>query len=232
DRTLRLERLAAIGQMVSVLTHESRNSLQLIQANLEMLGMEIEDRPEALDYVSRIQAAQDRLQRLFEELREFASPISLDVDACSLGHLVGVVLNELSSLHPEKRIRLREQAEGIDLQCMADPFRMHQVLRNLLENSIAACPDPVSIKAHWSHTELDNRPALRLSLSDNGPGLSAEQREKVFEPFFTTKPKGTGLGLAITKRIIESHGGQIAVGNNGSTGAEFRITLPRRASCA
>lgn len=231
-RALRSERLAAMGRMLSVLTHESRNALQIIQANLEMLGMEIEDRPDSLGYVSRIQTAQDRLQRLFEELREFAAPIPLDLRTCNLGHLVGQVLNEMSPLHADKQVRLRAQANGVDLHCMADPFRMHQVFRNLLENSIAACPDVVSIKASWSQTELDDHPALRLSFSDNGPGLQAEPRGKVFEPFFTTKSKGTGLGLAITKRIIESHGGQIAIGNNGSTGAEFVITLPRRVSCA
>lgn len=232
ERALRSERLAAMGQMLSALTHESRNALQLTQANLELLGMELENHPEALHYVSRIQSTQNRIKRLFEELRDFAAPISLDLDKCNLGRIVAQVLNELSPLHSHKKIRLSEQADLVDLHCTADPFRMHQVFRNLLENSIAACPDVVSIQASWSHTELDNRPALRLSLSDNGPGLTAEQREKVFEPFFTTKTKGTGLGLAITKRIIESHRGQISIGKNRSMGAEFVITLPRQITCA
>jgi signal transduction histidine kinase len=66
---------------------------------------------------------------------------------------------------------------------------------------------------------------LTITIRDNGPGLSTEQRERVFEPFFTTKPKGTGLGMAIVKRIIEAHGGDIRVG--GSTdGAEFLINFP------
>lgn len=227
ERALRSERLAAVGQMLTVLTHESRNALQLTQANLEMLVMEVDDRPEARDYVSRIQTAQDRLGRLFQELREFAAPISLDVATCNLGHLVGQVLNELSALHGDREIRLQQAGAETDQHCSADPYRMHQVFRNLLENSIAACSDPVVISAKWSEIELNNRPALRVSLCDNGPGLPPEQREKVFEPFFTTKSKGTGLGLTITKRIIESHGGRIAVENNGSTGAEFVITLPR-----
>ena len=63
--------------------------------------------------------------------------------------------------------------------------------------------------------ELEGRPALQLTVRDNGPGLDAEQREKVFDPFFTTKAKGTGLGMAIARRIVEAHGGQIAVGDAG-----------------
>jgi two-component system, LuxR family, sensor kinase FixL len=66
-----------------------------------------------------------------------------------------------------------------------------------------------------------------VSVHDNGPGLSPEQRQKIFEPFFTTKTKGTGLGMAIVKRIMEAHGGKIAVGTGDGPGAEIVLTLPR-----
>ena len=64
-------------------------------------------------------------------------------------------------------------------------------------------------------------------MSDNGPGIGPEQRSKVFDPFFTTKAKGTGLGMAIARRIVEAHGGRIAVGDADGPGAVFLITLPR-----
>jgi signal transduction histidine kinase len=64
-------------------------------------------------------------------------------------------------------------------------------------------------------------------VSDNGPGIAPEQRAQVFEPFFTTKAKGTGLGMAIAKRIVEAHGGRIAVGDVRGPGAVFLITIPR-----
>lgn len=227
ERAKQAERLAALGQMVSVLGHESRNALQLIQANLEILALEVEDRPEVSDCVSGIQSAQNRLLRLFEELREFAAPISVDREPCNLRHLVGRVLNELSAVYKDKRIRLRHRADGVDLDCPVDPFRMHQVFRNLLENSLAASPDPVQISVDWSSAQWNGVPALQATLRDNGPGLSTNQKQRVFEPFFTTKKGGTGLGLAITRRIVEAHGGRIAVGGNGHGGAEFVIMLPR-----
>jgi len=230
DGASRAERLAAIGEMVAVLTHESRNSFQLGQANLEMLCLEIEDRPEALEYASRIQTEQNRLQRLFEELREFAAPVRLDRELYNLRSLVGQVLNELSVVHTDKRIRLREQAAGVDLRCEVDAFRMHQVFRNILENAIVASPNPVRVSITWVSSELNGAPALQVALRDNGPGLSAEQKQKAFQPFFTTKRRGTGLGLAIARRIVDAHEGKLTIGDDGDRGAKFVITLPRESA--
>ena len=74
--------------------------------------------------------------------------------------------------------------------------------------------------------ELDGSPALTVIISDNGPGISGENREKVFEPFYTTKLRGTGLGLAISRRILLGHGGQIHVGVPRCGGTSICITLP------
>ena len=238
ERAMHSERLAAIGHMITVVTHESRNSLQLSQANLEMLVVALEELQqstsasncrvaEAIGCAQRIQTAQDRLQRLFDELRDFAAPLSLDREIYNLEPLVGQVLNELSSLHTDKQIRLRHQTNDVNLRCAVDPFRMHQVFRNILENSIVACPDPTKLDVAWSPSQLNGSPALRVVMHDNGPGLTAEQKQKCFEPFFTTRRGGTGLGLAITRRIVEARGGQIAAQGNGRGGAEFVITLPR-----
>lgn len=230
ERALQAERLAAMGQMIAVLTHESRNLLQICRANLEMLELEIEDLPEAVRYAARIHTAQDRLTALFQELREFASPIHLDRESHDLGWLVGQVIDELTVVHPTRRIRLDEVTGGVDLRCSVDAFRMHQVFRNLIENSIAACPDPVTISAEWSQSNGEDPPSLRVALRDNGPGLSAEHMQRIFEPFFTTKKGGTGLGLVISRRIVEAHGGRIQLGSSSEQGAEFVITLPQESA--
>jgi len=83
----------------------------------------------------------------------------------------------------------------------------------------------VVIEARWSAAVLNGRPAWRLAMRDNGPGLTPEQRQRIFEPFYTTKVQGTGLGMAIAHRIVEAHGGQLAVGDDGP-GAEIILTLP------
>lgn len=228
ERALLAERLAAIGQMMSVFTHESRNALQRTQANLEMLAMEVEDRPEALEYISRIQAAEGSLHHLYKELRSYAAPITLEREQRRVDHLFGQVLGEVSTLHTERQIHFHPHTNGCIPRCEVDPYRMGQVFRNMLENSLAACPDALNIELVLSDCEYNGCGAIDFLYRDNGPGLTDEQRKRVFEPFFTTKTKGTGLGMAIAKRIVEAHGGRIAVSGDGTPGAEFAITLPRQ----
>jgi hypothetical protein len=79
-----------------------------------------------------------------------------------------------------------------------------------------------------SQASLEGRPAVELVLRDNGPGLGPEQRKRLFEPFYTTKTRGTGLGMTIAQRIVEAHGGRIAIGDSRHWGTEIVITLPRR----
>ena len=81
----------------------------------------------------------------------------------------------------------------------------------------------------YARLHVEARPGefVRLRVEDTGQGMPPEVRQRIFEPFFTTKTKGTGLGMAITKRIVEAHGGQIAVGEGGGPGAEIIVTLPR-----
>jgi signal transduction histidine kinase len=104
---------------------------------------------------------------------------------------------------------------------------MVQVFRNLLENSLAACANAVVIQVECRDAHLNGQPAVEIRIRDNGPGLTPAARQSVFEPFFTTKTKGTGLGMAIARRIVESHGGKISVGDGSCSGAEFVITLMR-----
>jgi PAS domain S-box-containing protein len=234
DRTLQAERLAAIGQMMTGLAHESGNALQRSQACLEMLALDVQDRPDALNLVSRIQIAQNHLQQLYDEVRNYAAPLKLERQTASMAGTWRLAWANLSMQRQGRQTALREQCDGIEVRCLLDPFRMEQVFRNILENALAACRDPVEITVHCEDTTLAGQPALRVAVRDNGPGLSIEQQQRIFEPFFTTKTKGTGLGMAIAKRIVEAHGGQLAVGNasvqedtTSVHGAEIVITLPR-----
>ena len=116
------------------------------------------------------------------------------------------------------------------LRCEADPFRLGQVFFNLFNNALEACPDPVQIQVSCQAADLGGRPGLRIVMRDNGPGFTPEQRQRAFEPFFTTKPKGegSGLGLAIVKRLVEAHGGAMAVGDAAGGGASITFTLLRQ----
>ncbi len=229
ERALQSERLAAIGQMVAGLAHESRNALQRSQACLDMLRWKVEDRPDAIDLINRLQAAQDHLHHLYEDVRGYAAPIQLERSVCNLHDVWREAWAHLEPTRALKKASLRELTGGVNLVVEADAFRLGQVFRNIFENALAACPTPAVVTIQADDVCLDGHPALRVSILDNGPGLTFEQRQKVFDPFFTTKTKGTGLGLSITRRIIDAHGGRLAVGEPrpGEPGAEFLIDLPR-----
>jgi PAS domain S-box-containing protein len=228
ERAVQTERLAAIGQMVTGLAHESGNALARSQSCLEMLAWEVEDRPEALDLIGRIQKAQDHLKQLYEEVRGYAGPLKLEREAWDLAMVWRQAWDNLALLRQGRDAALAEEAGGLDLHCAVDQFRLGQVFRNVFENALAACRDPVRVTVRCSDAALNGSAAVRISVRDNGPGLNPEQRKRIFDPFFTTKTKGTGLGMAIARRIVEAHGGQIAVGP-GPGGAEILITLPREA---
>jgi signal transduction histidine kinase len=228
QQALQAERLAAIGQTVAGLAHEGRNALQRSHGCLERLGWKLQGRPDELDLIARAQNAQDDLIRLFEDVQGYAAPVRLDRTLCDLVEVWQGVWVQLAPLRGGRDVRLYEEVRaGDDLHCYADPFRLGQVFRNILENALTACADPVRIEVKGSEVTLAGDPAVRVAVRDNGPGLNDEQRHSIFEPFYTTKVKGTGLGMAIAKRIVEAHGGRIAVGESPGAGAEIVITLPR-----
>lgn len=227
-QALQSERLAAIGQMMAGLAHESGNALARSQACLEMLAFAVENQPKALNLITRIQSAQDHLKQLYDEVRNYAAPLRLDRETCSVAMIWRQVWENLAVVRQSKSATLIEDLGGLDVRLPVDPFRLGQVFRNIFDNALAACPEPVEIKVTCSAAELAGQPALRIAFHDNGPGLNAEQRQRIFDPFFTTKTKGTGLGMAIAKRIVEAHGGAIAVGTGQAHGAEILVTLPRK----
>jgi len=229
QRALQAERLAAIGQMATGLAHESRNALQRIGASAEMLELELEGNSAALELVGRIEQSKDQLHRLLEEVRNYAAPIVLDRSAGRISEAWREAWELLSLQRRGRDALLREHILASNLVVEADRFRLVQIFRNLLDNALAAASDPVLIEICCEPAQLSFADALCIRIRDNGPGLTAEQRRRIFEPFYTSKPTGTGLGTAIAQRLVEAHGGTIAVSDCPPPGAEIVIVLPRRA---
>lgn len=227
ERAMQAERLAAIGQMVTGLAHESRNALQRSQACLELLADELQGQPDALELVERIQRAQHHLHHLYEEVRGYAAPIVLHRAMHPVDGVWQDTWAHLEISRKKKLLTLKEEIHTDNLICSVDPLALEQVFRNIFENAIHVSSEADEILIQCSETSLGSHPALEIRILDQGPGLNPEQAAKIFDPFFTTKTQGTGLGMAIVKRIVEAHGGQIRVGRQDCPGAEIVVVLPR-----
>lgn len=265
---LQQERLAAIGEAMTALAHESRNALQRSQAGLEMLQKRLAENPDAQALVKEIREAQVYLADLYEEVRGYAAPLNprrTRTDLAAIVHktweqligpggyagaqlidvatetaAAGATGKDSDTNSPETKTSADKaptvtangvavRPPAIDVQCEVDAQAISQVIRNVLENALAAAQPP-QVRIRWDETRLRGEPALRLAVRDNGPGVAPAERQRIFEPFHTTKTRGTGLGLAISRRIVAAHGGEIEVADAPGPGAEFWITVPRRAS--
>lgn len=228
QRLVQSERLAAIGEAMTGLAHESRNILARIQASARMIARRVTGDDDLLKLLNRIEKAQDDLHRLFEEVGRYAAPVKLSCAPSHLGQLLEETWENLAPLRVGRNAQLEETSNNMDLRCVVDSFSVQQVFRNILENAIAACEDPIKIQVTYSEARINNKEALRVAIRDNGPGLTPQQEQKIFDAFYTTRTHGTGLGLAIAKRIVDAHGGEITVGTGANRGAEFQATFPRR----
>ncbi len=227
EQLLQAERLAAIGQMVTGLAHESRNALQRAQACLDMLALDLSGNPELLELTEKTRRALQDLHRYYEEVRNYAAPIRLRRRPTDLRTLWRRVWRDLEPERYGRDLQLTEQGSESTV-CQVDEYRMEQVFRNILENAVAACSAQGCIHISWKLRHQPDCPHLEVLIRDSGEGIRPDALQKLFEPFFTTKQKGTGLGLAIVRRIIDAHGGTISAATPPDGGAEIRIVLPQR----
>lgn len=224
------ERLAAIGQMVAGLAHESRNAFQRSHACLAELSLDVQKMPDSLKLVQKVQKALDDVNGLLDEVRNYSAPIILERRECNMVSLVNETWQQiLEAVRLERPPKLEvRSSDDVPKTWFIDCSRIQQVLRNLLENAIFACQDdgPVVVELSFVDHQVASNRRLQLAVSDNGHGVPDDKQEEIFVPFFTTKTKGTGLGLAISRRIVESHNGRLFVTNAEKGGALFTLEIP------
>ena len=220
-KALRSQRLAAIGQTMTALAHESRNALQRIQAATDVLALEVEGLPEASTDLAAIRRASEDLRSLLENVRSFAAPIQVALQTRDLPDVWRQAWDDLGDARKQRDAELSETFHDDAIEVRVDAVRMKQVFLNLFANALEAASDPVRI--HLDCRRKGHSVVVRID--DNGPGFGPDEVDHFFEPFFTTKSAGTGLGLPICRRIVEAHGGTI-IACDAADGGCFVITLP------
>lgn len=224
-RDVQQERLAAIGQTMAGLAHESRNAFQRSQAALETLGLELVDKPDALQLVERIQRANDHLLHLYQEVLQFAKPVRLDLCTCHLADVAATTCQHIVQAGHCQADQLKI-VESNAPAVTSDPYAVEQILRNLIENAIAVSPAGEEVIIAIAPSWQGGVAAIRIEIRDRGPGIAEEYRQRIFEPFFSTRSRGTGLGLPIARRLAEAHGGTLKL-ESSSLGTTAILELPQ-----
>lgn len=224
DELLASKKLATLGQMAVGLVHEIRNPLSAIRMNMQILRKKL--RNQALrEHFEIVDEEVGRLNRLLTDILAFARPGPLRVAEVDLGELSARVLRLLDHQLSAGRIEVECRIPA-RLAIRADPERIRQVLWNLLLNAVeslrSAPPPRRLVIAAQPRDDL-----VVLEVSDTGPGIPADLRDRLFDPFVTTKAHGGGLGLALVQRIVLDHGGTVEAGDSSLGGARFTVCLPK-----
>jgi signal transduction histidine kinase len=219
-----VQRLAAIGQMVSVVAHEIRNPLQNIRMGIDAVRKEMRGDKGKSEILDEVDYGINLLNRIVEELLEYSRPVKLQRSMWPVRNIVEQALHSLS--HKLHNTNVHLELEQEDGEIFVDAPKMTRTLMNLISNAAEAMPDGGDLWICSKFSESDGAPLLSLSISDSGCGIDAEGLERIKEPFFTTKTSGTGLGIHICKKIVEAHKGSFSIKSTVNEGTTVEITLP------
>ena len=234
---IRTQRVAAWRDVARRLAHEIKNPLTPIQLSAERLRRQFGSAPPAArelieECTSTIVAEVDSLKQLVDEFAQFArmpAPKAVPTD-------LNAVLAETAALYTgllAQIVLARGFAPGLPM-VRIDVEQIRRVIINLVDNAVEALggagagprPDGAAPRIELATAHDPSNGVVRITVSDNGPGIPPEDREKLFLPYYSTKRRGSGLGLAIVRRIVAEHGGAIDVTENAPSGTIFTIDLP------
>ncbi|KIL98291.1 Signal transduction histidine kinase [Paramagnetospirillum magnetotacticum MS-1] len=217
---------------LAMVSHEFRMPLSIIGGAAEVLEIYTRGKPEAVEEIGKIDRAVHRMSDLIDvclaDARFTSAVAALQVRTVEIAPLVEEICREKAAFGGPERLHL---SIGARTTITADPALLRVALSNLIDNALKYSPaasGPVRVSLESGPTQTV------MTVADHGPGIPADEAERVFEKFYrspsATGTKGAGLGLYIVKQIIESHGGRIEVGAADTGGSKFTITLPMASS--
>jgi len=222
-----LEQRALLGEVTASFAHEVKNPINNIFTGLQLLAINLPQDDPNQKNIARLEEDCERLTSLIKSSLTFVRPMEYKVESIPIGQLISNLLERWRSRLVKLNIKYQIQADKPVPNIEGDYRALEQVFTNLINNAIEsmeATGGMLSIKIRQV-IEGNEQAHVEISVSDTGPGIPAELRDKIFEPFFTTKQHGTGLGLAIVKRIVTAHRGSITV-NSILGGTNFVLQFP------
>jgi signal transduction histidine kinase len=224
------ERLAAVGQMSSAISHQMLQKVGLLGLHCDLLRDILLDETappptlieEARARMGQLDDAISDLNTTLSDLLVFSRDFALHRTPCSLDVLLRELVAEVQEAAAARRVVVVYRCEGGKGVVLVDRIKLKQAILNLLTNALEASPSPgrIAVSLH----ERGER--VHIAVNDRGAGIPEEGLDQLFSPFFSTKEKGTGLGLPFAQKIVELHGGNLTAYNNTEGGATFTIEFP------
>ena len=223
------DRLAYVGTLASGLAHEIRNPLNAMNMNLQMLDEELtasnlHQDPEAAALLASTKGEVRRLENLVTDFLTYARPMQPRLETADLNATVEEVVRFLRADLQQKEIALELTLSPSLPTVELDEGQFRQALMNILINAKDVLPPGGRIAVS---TLVGPKGEAVVRIEDNGPGIAPEVRDKIFDVFFSTRGGGTGLGLPIAQKVLESHGGWIALDTEVGKGTSFELHVPR-----
>ncbi len=227
EQLIRSDRLATVGELAAGLAHDLRNPLAGVSGALHVLADQLPKADPQQDLLAEIQCQVARMNKTLTDLLWHARPPTPQYLPLSVSEVVEQTLWFLpmaSGTGIEVVKRLQPGLPPLRL----DPSLLHQAILNILVNARQAMSNggQLTVGTRLRQNLLGMGEVVEVAISDTGLGIPKQDLSRIFQPFFTTKAQGTGLGLAIAARIVEQHGGRIAVESEVGKGTTFRIVLP------
>jgi signal transduction histidine kinase len=226
DELIKKERLAAIGQMASVVGHEIRNPLAVINNSIYFiktkLGAAGEPDPKLAKHIKIIESEIQQANGIINEILTYSRQRELKPERVQLN----AWMEELLSVYPfPPHITLDKQLDPANPALDIDTTEVQQAIRNLIGNGIEVMPAPKGGRV-LVRTTIPEKGWVRIDIGDSGAGIPPDVLDKIFAPFFTTKARGTGLGLAVVRKVIDRHRGRVDVESQVGVGTTFKLYLP------
>lgn len=218
------ERLAAMGEMATVVGHEIRNPLAVINNSIffikTKLGKENRLEEKVSHYIKIIESEIHQASSIINEILSYSRTREMKPQPVRVNRF----LEEILSLHPlPPQIRVAKELDPRDPSVIMDPDEVRQAVRNLLGNAVDAMQGGGTLLVR---SEAVGKDWVRLDVQDSGSGIAPDVMENMFSPFYTTKARGTGLGLAVVRKVVDRHNGKVEAASTVGKGTVFRLFLP------
>lgn len=222
-----LDRATEVGRLAAGLAHEIRNPLHAFQLNLHTIRraheQKVELAPEEMTKLLEQSTREiERIETLMQQLVGFAAPEQPRDEVIDLTSEIQEVVEFIEQEMLAHNIQLKMRLPNGPVRLRMDRGRLRQIMLNLLQNAQQAMEAGGNIEVELA----TRRGRVEIKVSDDGPGVDEDDRQRMFDPFFSTKSDGTGLGLALVKRFIDEVEGEIHYEAGANGGAVFRIVLP------